>query len=98
MPDFGLTGVTRLGLHPPYVPRHVPEVVLVFVQRAIQDLTFNRGSRLITGVVPTGFNFSKEIPLLAARHSEARSLRAAFRFASSPSLETALIIHDDGES
>lgn len=35
--------------------------LLVFVQWAIQDLTFNRGSRLITGVAPTDFNFEKEV-------------------------------------
>ena len=35
--------------------------VLVFIQWAIQDLTFSRHSRLITGVVPTDFNFSQEL-------------------------------------
>jgi NADH dehydrogenase len=35
--------------------------VLVFVQWAIQDLTFNRGARLITGIAPTDFNFNKEV-------------------------------------
>jgi NADH:ubiquinone reductase (H+-translocating) len=35
--------------------------VLVFVQWAIQDLTFSRGARLITGKVPTDFNFSQEV-------------------------------------
>lgn len=35
--------------------------VLVFVQWAIQDLTFNRGARLITGAAPTDFNFNKEV-------------------------------------
>jgi NADH:quinone reductase (non-electrogenic) len=35
--------------------------ILVFVQWAIQDLTFNRGARLITGVAPTDFNFNKKI-------------------------------------
>lgn len=35
--------------------------ILVFIQWAIQDLTFNRGSRLITGVTPTDFNFNKEL-------------------------------------
>src|ERR1700693_4094809 len=35
--------------------------ILVFTQWAIQDLTFNRGARLITGSVPTDFNFSKEL-------------------------------------
>ena len=27
----------------------------------IQDLTFNRGSRLITGTAPTDFNFEDEV-------------------------------------
>jgi NADH:ubiquinone reductase (H+-translocating) len=35
--------------------------VLVFTQWAIQDLTFNRGARLITGAASTDFNFSKEL-------------------------------------
>src|SRR5260370_30210340 len=34
---------------------------LVFIQWAIQDLTFNRGARLITGVAPTDFNFNQEV-------------------------------------
>jgi len=36
--------------------------ILVFIQWAIQDLTFNRGSRLITGIAPTDFNLNKELP------------------------------------
>lgn len=35
--------------------------VLVFIQWAFQDLTFNRGARLITGTTTTDFNFNKEI-------------------------------------
>jgi NADH:ubiquinone reductase (H+-translocating) len=35
--------------------------VLVFIQWAIQNLTFRRGARLITGAAPTDFNFSKGI-------------------------------------
>ena len=35
--------------------------VLVFVQWILQDLTFNRGARLITGGAPTDFNFNKEV-------------------------------------
>jgi NADH dehydrogenase len=34
--------------------------VLVFIQWAIQDLTFSRGARLITGAAPTDFNFTQE--------------------------------------
>ena len=33
----------------------------VFIQWAIQDLTFNRGARLITGVAPTDFNFDQAV-------------------------------------
>jgi NADH:ubiquinone reductase (H+-translocating) len=37
--------------------------LLVFFQWAIQDLTFNRGARLITGVAPTDFNFNREVAI-----------------------------------
>jgi NADH dehydrogenase FAD-containing subunit len=33
----------------------------VFIQRALQDLTFNRGARLITGPAATDFDFNKEM-------------------------------------
>src|SRR6266496_2322263 len=35
--------------------------LLVFIQGAIQDLTFSRGARLITGTSPTDFNVNKEV-------------------------------------
>jgi NADH dehydrogenase len=35
--------------------------LLVFIQWAIQDLTFSRGARLITGAAPTDFNFTEEL-------------------------------------
>ncbi len=35
--------------------------VVVFIKWAIQDLTFNRGSRLITGDAASDFNFDREI-------------------------------------
>src|ERR1700690_2716527 len=35
--------------------------ILVFIQWAMQDLTFSRGARLITGAASTDFNFSKEL-------------------------------------
>ena len=35
--------------------------ILVFIQWAIQDLTFNRGARLITGTAATDFNFNEEL-------------------------------------
>src|SRR6266446_615708 len=34
---------------------------VVFLKWAIQDLTFNRGSRLITGKTPSDFNFDREV-------------------------------------
>jgi NADH dehydrogenase len=33
----------------------------VFIQWAFQDLTFSRGTRLITGTAPTDFKFNKEV-------------------------------------
>src|SRR6202020_1172870 len=35
--------------------------VLVFIQWAIQDLTFSRGARLITGTAPTDFDFTQDL-------------------------------------
>lgn len=35
--------------------------LVVFIKWAIQDITFSRGARLITGVAPTDFNFNKEV-------------------------------------
>jgi len=35
--------------------------VLVFTQWAIQDLTFSRGARLITGAAPTDFDFTQDL-------------------------------------
>jgi NADH dehydrogenase len=35
--------------------------ILVFVQWAIQDLTFSRGARLITGTATTDFDFNQEM-------------------------------------
>jgi NADH:ubiquinone reductase (H+-translocating) len=35
--------------------------LLVFVQWAIQDFTFSRGARLITGAAPSDFNFNKDV-------------------------------------
>jgi NADH:ubiquinone reductase (H+-translocating) len=40
--------------------------VLVFVQWAFEDLTFNRGARLITGSSTTDFDFNKEIAAQSA--------------------------------
>jgi len=35
--------------------------LLVFIQWGIQDFTFSRGARLITGTAPTDFNFNEEV-------------------------------------
>ena len=35
--------------------------ILVFIQWAIQDLTFSRGARLITGMAPTDFDFNHAV-------------------------------------
>jgi NADH dehydrogenase len=35
--------------------------LLVFIQWAIQDLTFSRGARLITGIAPSDFDFAQEV-------------------------------------
>jgi NADH:ubiquinone reductase (H+-translocating) len=35
--------------------------ITVFVEWAIEDLTFSRGARLITGAAPTDFDFNKEM-------------------------------------
>ena len=40
-----------------------PEPILVFGQRAIQDLTFNRGARMITGPAVTDLDLNKEIAI-----------------------------------
>ena len=44
--------------------------ILVFVQWAMQDLTFSRGARLITGPAATDFDFNKEI---ASSHGSTRA-------------------------
>src|SRR5260370_23798935 len=33
----------------------------VLIQWAIQEITFNRGARLITGIAPTDFNFNRDV-------------------------------------
>ena len=35
--------------------------VQVFIQWAIQNVTFSRGARLITGAAPTDFNFNEKV-------------------------------------
>jgi NADH dehydrogenase len=46
--------------------------IVVFIRWAIQDLTFSRSARLITGSAPTDFNFNKEV----AVHSSAPESKA----------------------
>jgi hypothetical protein len=47
------------------------ERILVFIQWAIQDLTFSRGARLITGTAATDFNFDRELASVAKKPAEA---------------------------
>ena len=49
--------------------------VLVFIQWAIQDITFSRSARLITGTTNTDFNFNNE---MAAHRSESDAKKADF--------------------
>ena len=35
--------------------------IVVFMKWAIQDVTFSRGARLITGTAPTDFDFNREV-------------------------------------
>ena len=49
--------------------------LLVFIQWAIQDLTFSRSARLITGKTTTDFNFNNEI---AAHRSEPDATKPQF--------------------
>src|SRR4030095_555351 len=49
--------------------------VLVFIQWAIQDLTFNRGARLITGKAPTDFSFEEAVAASARNRPSPREDR-----------------------
>jgi hypothetical protein len=44
--------------------------ILVFIQWAIQDLTFSRGARLITGAATTDFNFHNELASLVKKSAD----------------------------
>ena len=46
------------------------ESILVFVQRAIQDLTFNRGARVITGPALTDLDLNKEMAIFGNSYRE----------------------------
>jgi NADH:ubiquinone reductase (H+-translocating) len=45
--------------------------ILVFIQWAIQDLTFSRGARLITGTAATDFTFPGELASVTKKPAEA---------------------------
>ena len=47
-----------------------PEPILVVVQRAIQDLTFNRGARMITGPAVTDLDLNKEMTIFGSSYRE----------------------------
>jgi NADH dehydrogenase len=49
--------------------------LLVFIQWAIQDLTFSRGARLITGFAATDFDFNQEIAQVERAPEAAAGLR-----------------------
>jgi len=49
--------------------------LLVFIQWAIQDLTFSRSARLITGTTTSDFNFNREI---AAHRPESGAKKTNF--------------------
>src|SRR5467141_2499188 len=50
--------------------------ILVFIQWAIQDLTFSRGARLITGTAATDFNFNQELASVATKPAGADKIAA----------------------
>jgi len=47
--------------------------IVVFVKWAIQDVTFSRGARLITGVAPTDFNFNQMMAGASETQSEKKT-------------------------
>jgi NADH:ubiquinone reductase (H+-translocating) len=49
--------------------------LLVFIQWAIQDLTFSRGARLITGSAAADFDFNQEIAQVERAPEAAAGLR-----------------------
>jgi NADH dehydrogenase len=52
--------------------------ILIFVQWAIQDLTFSRGARLITGTAATDFNFNQELASVATKPADSDKVRCEF--------------------
>jgi flavin-dependent dehydrogenase len=53
-------------IHLAYLVNFQSRVLSSLFNGAIQDLTFSRGARLITGAAPTDFNFTKELSELRA--------------------------------
>ena len=47
-----------------------PEPILVVVHRAIQDLTFKRGARVITGPAVTDLDFNKKMAIFGNSYRE----------------------------
>ncbi len=52
--------------------------ILVFMQWAIQDLTFSRGARLITGTAATDFNFNKELASVGKKPADSDKVAVNF--------------------
>ena len=66
LPVWGLPAwITWAFIHVLYLVEFRSRV-LVFVQWAIQDLTFARGARLITGSTPSDFHFDEDVGAAAA--------------------------------
>ena len=66
-------------------PGEISSQIRGVLSPAIQDLTFNRGARLITGVVPTDFNLNEE--LSSSRAAPALKRKAAPTALLKPDLE-----------
>lgn len=47
--------------------------IVVFIKWAIQDVTFSRGARLITGVAPTDFDFNQMVAGASPTHGEKKT-------------------------
>lgn len=67
--------IVWLFIHLMYIVEFQSRVV-VFMKWAIQDLTFSRGARLITGVAPTDFNFSDMMADASQTQSEKKTTPA----------------------
>jgi NADH dehydrogenase len=52
--------------------------ILVLIQWAIQDLTFSRGARLITGTAATDFNFDEELASVAKKPADSDKVAVNF--------------------